>query len=121
MGLMAVLLVGCGPDLAGIEEWDAYLERLTEASVPATIDCGAETIEIGETRQCRALSERGTVIEVEGYAPLIWSSLNPVRMSITVTGIVTALSEGEVTIQVEGPRRSSASATYVVEAPPVDG
>jgi hypothetical protein len=112
--VLALALIGCMPDLTGIEDLDDYAGDVASQLEVASVTC-PEVLAIGDSVRCTAHNASGTLLEGDGVTVVIWTSSDPSIASVDLGGIVRGLSAGSTTIQAAGTKESSAQASITIQ------
>ena len=85
---LVLLLVGCVEIPTGVQD---LLDDLATTGEIASLTCpDSLSIVNSETGSCSGANIDGTLIDIDGYAPLIWKSSDPSAVTVTITGTVEA-------------------------------
>lgn len=95
-----------------------FVDLLTNSAEVASISCVPARLDIAtdQTGTCSAFNAAGTVIEINGFSPIVWTSNNPQAVSIRSDGSIFAGFVVATCAMITGTGTNNTSATFCVES-----
>ena len=113
--VLALLFIACIDIPTGLND---HIDLLTEGGEVASVVCAPAALEIAanERGECSAFNAARTVIEIDGFAPVLWVSDDPQAVSITSNGEIFTGSTVNASVTITATGTNGSTASFVVSS-----
>ncbi len=111
--ILALAVVGCIDIPTGAND---HIEALTNAAEVSSVVCAPVALEIAilETGFCSARNVDGTVIDIDGFSPVVWQSSDPTAVTVSMGGDIFAGINVSTSVIITAKGTNGTSASFAV-------